>query len=151
MEKYPFPNIKIARIANSKKIIQISDFHNEEYGNNNEKLINDIDIINPDYILLTGDMVNSEDTSFEGFYSLIDNIASRYNCLYVVGNHELGLDNEVLADMYLYLISKGVNVLDNSMVNIDGINFYGLNYDSVYYIKEQYTLAQMNKDLRSCW
>ncbi len=133
-----------------KTFLQISDLHNKEYGENNEKLIETIDSINPNYILLTGDMVNAEDTSFDGFYSLVDNIANRYDCFYVVGNHELGLDNDTLKDIYLYLISKGVNVLDNSKINVDGINFYGLNYDSIYYIKEHYNLVTMNNDLRNC-
>ena len=97
---------------------------------------------------MTGDMVSAEDTTFEGFYSLVDAIGEKHNCIYVVGNHELGLDNDTLKDMYLYLQSKGVHVLDNSSVKIDGINFYGLNYKIKYYIDTKYTVEQMNEDLR---
>lgn len=138
-------------LLKGKKIIQISDLHNKEFGNDNKTLIETINQINPDYILLTGDMVNAEDTSFEGFFSLVDNISAKYKCFYVVGNHELGLEYGLLDDIYDYLKNHNVYVLDNSFVNVDGINFYGLNYAEKYYIKKNYNVEQMNKDLRSMW
>ena len=131
-----------------KVIIQISDLHNKSYGPKNIDLINEIDKINPDYILLTGDMVSSEDTEFSGFYSLIDAIGPKYKCFYAVGNHELGLKKGLITGMYDYMLKKGVYVLDNNVVEIDGIDFYGLNYKFPYYKNKKYSLKEMNKDLR---
>ncbi len=135
---------------NGKKIIQISDLHNQQYGKDNCKLINAINDYEPNYILLTGDMVNAEDTTFEGFFSLIDGISDKYICIYAIGNHEQGLSNSSLKEIYDYLISKGVYVLDNDIVAIEGINFVGLNYDSKYYIKQMYSREQMMIDIRLC-
>ncbi len=135
---------------NGKRIVQISDLHNQEYGENNCDLIKAIDSYEPNYILLTGDMVNAEDTTFTGFYSLVDGICDKYTCFYTIGNHELGLSDSSLEEIYNYLKSKGVYVLDNNKITVDDINFIGLNYDSKYYIKEKYSYDQMNIDLRFC-
>ena len=41
------------------RIIQISDLHNSEFGNNNHRLIETVAAQNPDLILITGDLLNS--------------------------------------------------------------------------------------------
>ena len=137
-------------ILRNKKIIHISDLHNQKFGEKNIELIKAIDNFKPDYIFLTGDMVNAEDTDFDGFKSLVDEI-KKYKSFYVVGNHELGLKNNLLLDIYDYLINNGIYVLDNASVEIDGMNFYGLNYDVKYYKRNKYTVENMNDDLRSMW
>ena len=49
---------------NNYKILQISDLHSVEFGKNNSKLLKEINKINPDIIMFTGDMFN--------FYDIID-------------------------------------------------------------------------------
>ena len=136
-------------ILRNKTIVQISDLHNIKFKNNNLELIEAVNTINPNYILFTGDMVSAEDIDFSGFYSLVDAFSKKYTCFYVVGNHELGLSKSDLRSIYEYLNEKGVYVLDNNFVKIDGINFYGLNYKDKYYVREDYTLDEMINDLRS--
>ena len=76
------------------KILHISDLHNKSYGKNNEVLLNKIDEIKPDYIFLTGDMVSSRDTDFSIFFQFASKIGGKYECYYILGNHELDLKNE---------------------------------------------------------
>ena len=69
-------------------IVQISDFHNEEFGENQKKIIEKVKVCQPDMIAVTGDFIDCRnpdvDTAME-FISQAVNIAPIY---YVPGNHE---------------------------------------------------------------
>ena len=41
------------------KIVQLSDLHNEEFGEGSKKLVKKINKIEPDIIVITGDMLNN--------------------------------------------------------------------------------------------
>ena len=45
------------RIRKKARIVMISDLHNAEFGKDNEKLISCIEKINPDFILVAGDII----------------------------------------------------------------------------------------------
>ena len=133
---------------NNVTFLQISDLHNQEFGKNNEDLIKTIDDIKPNYIFMTGDMVSAEDNDFNGFYHLVDGIASKYQCFYVVGNHELGLSKKKYNEMIDYMEKHGIIFLDNKAFSIDkDIFIYGLNYSSKFYLNKKYTKKEMDKDL----
>ncbi len=138
-------NNKFLNLKN-KKIIFLSDLHNEKFYWPNTDLIMSIKRENPDYILLGGDMVSAEDTDFSNFFELVDGIKD-YKTFYIQGNHEQGLSNEDNEKIKNYLINNNVYYLNNSSIEIDGIVFYGLNYGTQYYIKNEYTVEQMKKDL----
>lgn len=134
---------------NNTKILQISDLHNKSYGKNNEVLLSKIDEIAPDYIFLTGDMVSSRDTDFSVFYDFASKIGSKYDCYYILGNHELDLKNELRNNIYETLKSYKITVLDNEEIvltrNNDQINLYGMWYNPKYYIREEFTEENMKK------
>ena len=44
---------------NDYKILEIADLHSMKFGENNEKLISEIDKLSPDIIFVTGDMFSS--------------------------------------------------------------------------------------------
>ncbi len=142
-----FYDFDIPYTFNNVKILQISDLHNKSYGDGNEKLINEIDKISPDYIFLTGDMVSSEDKDFTAFYNLASKIGEKYDCYYIIGNHEMDLSNEQRNSIYQTLESYDIKVLDNEMVELyredEKINLYGMWYNPKFYIKEDFFLENM--------
>lgn len=89
---------KLAKSLEDYKILQLSDLHSKEFGTNNEKLINSIKEINPDLVLVTGDMFTVSDISIDMneeelvSYQLLSKLATNYKIVYVSGNHEEGKD-----------------------------------------------------------
>lgn len=141
------------------KILHLSDLHSEEFGKNNSDLIEKINTLNPDVIMITGDMFsisemtdeNMDETTLPAF-SLIKILSKSYNIIYSTGNHEEGVDvtfnnanfkhrNRNQNNAYNRYINKlknmGVTFVDNTYTkltkNSDTINIYGI----YYYTAEQ--------------
>jgi len=80
--------------TDSLKIVFLSDLHNRQYGENNSTLLNDIDKINPDIVIIGGDMITSCAEKWKGCdvaVSLVQNLTGKYPVFYGVGNHEARL------------------------------------------------------------
>lgn len=115
---------------NNFKIVQISDLHNTEFGENNIKLVNLIKESEPSIIVVTGDALDSRrtdvDTTFEFFQQAIK-IAPTY---YVMGNHELRIMKDY-EDLKNKIIDIGVIVLEDESVilenNGDKVKIIGMN------------------------
>lgn len=140
---------EIPKVFDGTKILQISDLHNKKYGDENQKLLAKIEEIEPDYIFLTGDMVSSRDVDFSTFYNLASALGKKYNCYYILGNHELDLKNELRKDIYNTLENYGINVLDNEEMSLTKedkrINLYGMWYNPKYYIREDFSEEKMEE------
>ena len=146
-----FEDSEIPQAFDGTKILHISDLHNKSYGNNNEGLLAKIKELSPNYIFLTGDMVSSRDTDFTNFFHFAYELGKRYDCYYILGNHEMDLSNEDRKKIYETLESYHITVLDNEMVQLEKngeiINLYGMWYNPKYYIKEEFSLENMQKIL----
>lgn len=129
---------KIGDDFNNAKILHISDLHSKEFGQNSINLINEVNKINPDYVFITGDMVNATDTDFSVFLNFAQSIAGKYECYFIVGNHELDLSNKDYDDIISLIESYGITVLDNEKMELikgnDKINLYGLWYNVRFYM-----------------
>lgn len=100
------------------KIVQISDFHNTEFGSNNSKLVERIKRENPNIIVITGDLVDSSHTNIPIAVDFVKQIVEISPIYYVSGNHEIRL-GEGYADLENRLLEVGVNVLHNEVINIE--------------------------------
>ncbi|MEW9501044.1 metallophosphoesterase [Jeotgalibacillus marinus] len=70
-------------------ILQITDLHEKEFGDDQEQLIAAINSLQYDAIVFTGDLL--DDTSslnYESFYKLIREIKNKEHALYVAGNND---------------------------------------------------------------
>ena len=74
------------------KILQLSDLHSADFGNNNEILIKKIDSVKPDIVVFTGDMINREDINLDVFFDFCKEISKKYKIYYIYGNHEMDLN-----------------------------------------------------------
>jgi len=128
--KYTVTSEKIPSAFNGYKILQLSDLHNISYGKNNSKLLEKIKEINPDIVVMTGDMINSDTKNFNKFYSLAQNISKDYTTYYIMGNHEMRLSGKDQLNIIKKLNSLNIKVLDNTETSIlksnEAIHIYGL-------------------------
>ena len=118
-------------------IVQLSDLHNQEFGYQNERLVQHVERLEPDIVVLTGDMVSADDTQFNEFESLIQSLGNRYPIFYIVGNHEQALDETDLMLLKKMLLQHDVVILDNESVTLtkghDQLHLYGLWFNLRYY------------------
>ncbi len=99
------------------RIAHVSDLHNTEIGEDNEKLLEMIRTSEPDIIVLTGDIIDSRNTDIEIALRFAENAVGIAPCYYVAGNHEARISNyDVLREG---LIELGVVVLEDSGVEIE--------------------------------
>ena len=96
------------------KIVQVSDLHNAEFGENNEGLLLLIEEQKPDIIVVTGDIVDSRRTDVQVARDFINNASEIAPVYYVTGNHEARVDMEDEIDFIE--LNENVNVLHNQSV-----------------------------------
>lgn len=147
---YNISSNKIPLEFDGYKILHISDLHSKEFGEGNYKLIKKIDEINPDVIMVTGDMVNATDKDFTIFFELAEYLGRKAKTYYIVGNHELDLKSNDLELIYNTLASYGIITLDNEKAEIEEngqtIGVYGMWYNMKYY-SEKISKAKFTKDI----
>ncbi len=99
------------------RIVHISDFHNSLFGKNNERLISLISEQKPDYIFITGDLLDARRPKFNITDAFVRNIAGIAPIYYCTGNHE----SRVLSDLKKIekrFRSCGIKCLRCSFANI---------------------------------
>lgn len=95
------------------KIIQLSDIHKRTYKNGWARLVLRISSLEPDVILITGDLVSRSVEDFEYIGVLLkklSGISPVYCCL---GNHELDFTDKQMYDYRKMIIESGAVLLDN--------------------------------------
>lgn len=100
------------------RIVQISDLHNAKFGKNNQKLVDRIRECEPDMIVLTGDLVDSNHTNVDRAVQFVDEIVKICPVYYVTGNHEYWLEASEYEKLMDGVASAGVIILDDQVVEI---------------------------------
>lgn len=115
-------NIKSNQINNSVNAVIISDLHDNQLGENNEDLINEINSLSPDIILLVGDGVNSDSKDSKILTSLMKQLCKNNKVFYSLGNTDIDYIEAGTSDLVTELENIGVTVLDNEYkdVHING-------------------------------
>ena len=132
--KYTISNEKIPEEFNGFKIVQLSDFHSQGYRNTTEDIINKVKHINPDIIVMTGDMVSWDMEDIDEVKVLIKSLVELYPIYYIDGNHE-HLAEILRPGKYVAFIEfmkeLGVTTIKNDYIEIykgdKSINLYGIN------------------------
>ena len=108
------------------RIVQISDLHNKNF---HGRLTRKIQKLNPDIIVITGDIIDSYHTRTRVSVDFIEKIRSVAPIYYVTGNHERRIDE--YPEFKAEIKKLGVNVLENENVcierNGDEIRLTGIN------------------------
>ena len=100
------------------KIVQISDLHDAQIGENNEKLIAMTAETEPDCIVLTGDFVDSSRFHPERSLSVAEALVKIAPVYYVSGNHEAILPDAEYQALTDGLRALGVCVLEDESAEL---------------------------------
>lgn len=84
-----------ADIENPICIVQLSDLHNAEIDNNNKIITDNIADINPDLIIMSGDMINRDETDYASMANLLQQLSEISTVYYGYGNHEQVWDETI--------------------------------------------------------
>lgn len=98
------------------KIAHVSDLHNSRLWKKTVKLLQEAQ---PDIICITGDLVDSRRTDVQLALDFAAAAVQIAPCYYVVGNHELALDDAAYEKLINGLKALGVTVLDNEVSTIE--------------------------------
>ena len=81
--------IKLSKLKKECRFVLISDVHNKVYGNKNMPFIKAVKKINPDFIVLAGDLVTSKaGEDMTPGIELIRTLSKDFKVYYGLGNHE---------------------------------------------------------------
>ena len=134
-------NISTDKIKCGKKIVFLTDLHNNSFGKNNIKLIEAIDKISPDIVLIGGDMITVKSKlGIENVLPLLKRLSDKYTCIYANGNHEQRLSENKFGLGYnrykQILEDMGIVYLSDSSVDIgENICIHGLDLEKKYYLR----------------
>ncbi len=127
-EALKVPNIKEVTISSPKitqayTIVQLSDIHVNRTMpvSHLKKLVEEVNALNPDLILLTGDIGDDKVSQVEAQMAVLKGLKSKYGEYIVYGNHELY--NGLPAWQFKYS-KQGWTALFNSGVRIKDTNLY---------------------------
>jgi len=112
-----------------KTIVHLSDIHLGlvHQADFMQKIVEKTNAIQPDLILITGDLFNGRDSNLESFLPPINRFKARRGVFFVTGNHELFLG---LEKVYSLLANTQIIILNDQCVNIGGLQLVGLGYSS---------------------
>lgn len=119
LNEYQIKSEKLLKSFDGFRIVQISDLHNAEMGEENSKLLELIENAEPDIIVITGDIIDSYHTDIEVSLRFVEKAVKIAPCYYVTGNHEARFSREVLQDFEEMLKGYGVQVLHDESVMLE--------------------------------
>ena len=130
------------------RIVQVSDLHNAEIGEGNEKLLTTLQETQPNIIVLTGDLIDSRKTKVDVALEFAEQAMQIAPCYYVTGNHEARVQEYTA--LKEGLTALGVVVLEDThtKVELDGesITLLGVNDPS---FQTDYLLGDAETVMRS--
>lgn len=113
---------KLPQSFDGHRIVQVSDLHMRQYGENNERLISAIKEQQPDIIVITGDLINRssddpETGQAETIRPLLEAFVGIAPCYFVSGNHEWASGE--IDELRIVLEQSGVTYLKNEYVMLE--------------------------------
>ena len=116
VNEYEIMSDKIPEAFTGFRIAQVSDLHNAEFGEGNEKLIELLSQTDPDIIVITCDLIDSRHTDIEIALDFARQAIKLAPVYYVSGNHEARVRE--YEDLKMSLVEAGVIVLEDQKVQI---------------------------------
>ena len=112
------------KVSKPVRLAVVTDYHGCDYG---EQLIPAVDALQPDAVLLVGDIFDDV-MPWERSEKLVQGLAAKYPCYYVTGNHEYWSGK--VEEICRIIADAGVTVLDQDCaeltVNGQHINLCGV-------------------------
>ncbi|MDD4466568.1 MAG: metallophosphoesterase [Patescibacteria group bacterium] len=103
--------------ADSFSLVHLSDLHNKSFGTDNKKLLEKIEKLNPDLVLITGDIIDSQRVGSDQALRLIEGLKEKTPVYFVPGNHERWSGSYPALKAKLRL--AGAIILENEVVLLE--------------------------------
>lgn len=116
---YSSYQISSDKINTSVRILQLTDLHNSEFGENNQELIDQVASQSPDLILITGDLLNSDETRTDIATNLISSLCDIAPIYISLGNHEVEYQQQFGTDIIQLYEDAGAVVLDKQYQDLE--------------------------------
>ena len=118
-----FYQIQSNKVVDNMRIVAISDLHLKEFGENNERLVAEINNLSPDIIAVVGDMnMESEPDNYGVVITLMKELNKVAPVYYSLGNHEI--DSMLFKNSKIYKDVKAadIKIFNNEMetLNVNG-------------------------------
>ncbi len=97
-------------------IVHVSDLHNKMFGENQHRLINRIKAENPDIIVITGDLIDSNKPDVDAGLLFVSEAVKIAPVYFVTGNHDNWLSDTDTFHLFQGLKQLGVVVLKDEAV-----------------------------------
>ena len=117
LNTYKVSSDALSDAFNGYRIAHVSDLHNAEMGDGNEKLLAMLRAAEPDMIAITGDMIDSRNTDVEVALNFAEKAMQIAPCYYVTGNHEARVSE--YDELKAGLEACGVIILENEREQIE--------------------------------
>lgn len=131
------------------RIVQLSDLHNAELGQDNERVMALLEQADPDLIVVTGDAIDARRKNTDHALSLMKQAAQLAPCYFVAGNHE-----QRRSDYHEFvesMLNVGVTVLDGAKVALthggESITLMGVSDPT--FSPDRYTVEE--PDILAAW
>lgn len=128
---YDSDQIPSDKIDTSIRLLQLTDLHNSEFRENNQELIDQITGQAPDLILVTGDLLNSDEPVTKIAENLISSLHKIAPVYLSLGNHEIEYQDNFKRDITQLYQSAGAIVLNHQYQDIT-INGQPLRIGGIY-------------------
>lgn len=130
---YSYISHKLPQSFDGYRIVQISDYHNKDFGDAQADVIGLVKDAMPDAVFLTGDMVDGNHEDIDASRELLEGIYGIAPMYYVTGNHELSMKAQRQYSEFRKLMSVyGVTELDGGHIRLykgeGSIKVYGIGY-----------------------
>lgn len=109
--------VTTTKIDSEIKLVQLSDLHFSEFGENNSKLVTKVAELKPDVIAITGDLFDKQGDSVPK--SLVKQLTEIAPVYFSPGNHEYDVKDAYENDYKLFLKEAGVINLEDKTATID--------------------------------
>lgn len=113
-----FYEIPSSKVSKSIRIVQLTDLHNSEFGENNGKLVKRVAAQQPDMILVTGDLLNQDVERTDIATTLISGLKEIAPVYVSYGNHESGYEKKYGIDLRALYTDAGATVLEYDWIDI---------------------------------
>ena len=122
--------VKIPNLSENwkgKKIVQLSDIHLGHIYKAGfmEKIVREVNLINPEMVLITGDLFDGMDGELANPIRPLNDIKAGKGIYFVTGNHETYLG---LSEIFKALKKIKITVLKDEVVEVDGLKIIGIAY-----------------------
>lgn len=116
VNEYEIVSDRIPEAFAGFRIAQVSDLHNKDFGEGYGQLLTLLSQINPDIIVVTGDLIDSRQTDLDIALEFAWQAGKIARVYYVSGNHEARVPE--YEDLKTGLVKAGVVILENQKVEI---------------------------------